>query len=67
MQDFNNLAYTTSDQHMETSGAQMKRDMSYLAKISSKLTAFTPFSAGHSTSDALTYVPQCLSDSLNNR
>ena len=44
MQDFNNLTYTTSDQHKETTDARLNRDIHDLAKINSRLIPFTPFS-----------------------
>ena len=44
MQDFNNLTYTTSDQHKETIDARLNRDIHDLAKINSRLIPFTPFS-----------------------
>ena len=44
MQDFNNLTYTTSDQHKETTDARLNRGTHDLAKINSRLIPFTPFS-----------------------
>ena len=44
MQDFNNLTYTTSDQHKETIDARLNRDIHDLAKTNSRLIPFTPFS-----------------------
>ena len=43
MQDLNNLPYTTSDQHKETTDARLNRDIHDLAKINSRLISFTPF------------------------
>jgi hypothetical protein len=37
MQEFNNLAYTTREQHKESTNARIKRDSSDRSKISSKL------------------------------
>ena len=44
MQDFNNLSYTTSEQHKESMQSRIKRDYSDQAKIYSKFVAFSPFS-----------------------
>ncbi len=44
MQEFNNLSYTTSEQHKELTEARISRDSSDLSKIKSKLVASTPFS-----------------------
>jgi hypothetical protein len=44
IQEFNNLAYTTREQHKESTDARVKRDSSDWSKISSKLIACTPFS-----------------------
>ena len=45
MQVFNDLTYTTSEQHKESTGARIERDRSDLTKISTKLNAFSPFSS----------------------
>ena len=47
-QDFNNLTYTTSDQHKETTDARLNRDIYDLAKINSRLIPFAPFSEDRS-------------------
>ena len=44
MQDFNNLSYTTSEQHKESMQSRIKRDYSDQAKMYSKFVAFSPFS-----------------------
>ena len=54
MQDFNNLTYTTSDQHKETTDARLNRDIHDLAKINSKLIPFTPFSEDGSLRNIVT-------------
>ena len=41
MQDFNNTAYTTSEQHKEAIPSGVER---YLAKLSAKLEQYCPFS-----------------------
>ena len=48
MQEFNNLSYTTSEQHKESTGARIQRDLSDLEKIKEKLTSCTPFSSDSS-------------------
>lgn len=48
MQDFNSLSYTTSEQHKEFSETRIKRDLSDLAKLNSKLDFCTPFPLDHS-------------------
>jgi 5'-3' exonuclease len=45
MQDFNDLSYTTSEQHKDSTDARMERNASDLAKISAKLTSCSPFSS----------------------
>ena len=45
MQDFNDVTYATSEQHIEATGARIERDASDLSKLSTKLTAFSPFSS----------------------
>ena len=52
MQDFNNLTYTTSDQHKETTDACLHRDIHDLAKINSR--PFTPFSEDRSLRNIVT-------------
>ena len=54
MQDFNNLTYTTSDQHKETIDARLNRDIHDLAKINSRLIPFTPFSEDRSLRNIVT-------------
>ena len=54
MQDFNNLTYTTSDQHKETTDARLNRDVHDLAKINSRLIPFTPFSEDRSLRNIVT-------------
>ena len=54
MQDFNNLTYTTSDQHKETTDACLNRDIHDLAKINSRLIPFTPFSEDRSLRNIVT-------------
>jgi hypothetical protein len=44
MQDFNDVAYTTSEQHKECTTARMDRDASELLKIRTKLSLCSPFS-----------------------
>ena len=48
MQDLNNLTYTTSGQHKETTDARPNKDIHDLAKITSRLIPFTPFSEDRS-------------------
>ena len=48
MQDWNNLTYTTSDEHKETTDARLNRDIHDLAKINPRLIPFTPFSEDRS-------------------
>ncbi|KAG1691496.1 hypothetical protein GQR58_007434 [Nymphon striatum] len=45
MQEFNDLAYTTSEQHKDLTGARIERDVSDLLKISAKMTSCSPFSS----------------------
>ena len=45
MQEFTNLSYTTSEQHKESMEARIKRDMSDLTKINTKLSSCSPFSS----------------------
>ena len=54
MQDFNNLTYTTSDQHKETTDARLNRDIHDLVKINSRLIPFTPFSEDRSLRNIVT-------------
>ena len=54
MQDFNNLTYTTSDQHKVTTDARLNRDIHNLAKINSRLIPFTPFSEDRSLRNIVT-------------
>ena len=54
MQDFNNLTYTTSDQHKETTDAGLNRDIHDLAKINSTLIPITPFSEDRSLRNIVT-------------
>ena len=54
MQDFNNLTYTTSDQHTETTDERLNRDIHDLAKINSRLIPFTPFSEDRSLRNIVT-------------
>ena len=44
MQELNSLSYTTSEQHKDLTKARMKRDISDLEKIKTKLTSCPPFS-----------------------
>ena len=53
MQVFNDLTYTTSEQHKESTGARIERDRSDLTKISTKLNAFSPFSSDLALSNIL--------------
>lgn len=43
MQEFNDLIYTTSEQHKESTDARIERDSSVILKISAKLTSCSPF------------------------
>ncbi|KAG1696934.1 Alpha-N-acetylgalactosaminidase [Nymphon striatum] len=45
VQEFNDLAYTTSEQHKNLTGARIERDVSDLLKISAKMTSCSPFSS----------------------
>ena len=54
MQDFNNLTYTTSDQHKETTDAHLDWDIHDLAKINSGLIPFTSFSEDRSLQNIVT-------------
>ena len=56
MHDLNNLTYTTSDQHEETTDARLNRDIHDLAKINSRLIPFTPFSEDRSLRNSVTGV-----------
>ena len=44
MQEFNHVSYTTSEQHKESTGSRISRDLFDLSKIRSKLDVNTPFS-----------------------
>ena len=54
MQEFNDLTYTTSEQHRESTEARMKRDHSDLEKIKEKLSTCTPFSPDPSLRNIVT-------------
>ena len=54
LQDFNNLTYTISGQHKETTESRLNRDINDLAKINSKLISFTPFSEDRSLRNIVT-------------
>ena len=54
MPDLNNLTYTTSDQHKETTDAHLNRDIHDLAKINSRLIPFTAFSEDRSIRNIVT-------------
>ena len=54
MQDFNNLTYTTSDQHKEATDARLNRNIDDLDKINSRLIPFTPFSDDRSLRNIVT-------------
>nr|XP_055038535.1 uncharacterized protein LOC129426304 [Misgurnus anguillicaudatus] len=56
MQEFNDLTYTTSEQHRESSEARMKRDHSDLEKIKERLGICTPFSSDPSLRNVVTDV-----------
>ena len=56
MQEFNNLTYTTSEQHRESTEARMKRDYADLEKIQEKLSICTPFSSDSSLRNIITGV-----------
>ena len=56
MQEFNDLTYTTSEQHRKSSEARMKRDNSDLEKIKEKLSTCTPFSPDPSLRNIVTGV-----------
>ena len=56
MQEFNDLTYTTSEQHRESSEARIKRDHSDLEKIKEKLSSCTPFSPDPSLRNIVTGV-----------
>ena len=61
MQDFNNLTYTTSDQHKETTDARLNRDIHDLAKINSRLIPFTLFSEDRSLRNIVTGIEALIS------
>ena len=44
MQELNSRLYSTSEQHKDWTKARMKRDISDLEKIKTKLTSCSPFS-----------------------
>ncbi|KAG7174772.1 hypothetical protein Hamer_G018089 [Homarus americanus] len=54
MQEFNDLTYTTSEQHRESTEARMKRDHSDLEKIKEKLSTCMPFSPDPSLRNIIT-------------
>ncbi|KAG7164291.1 hypothetical protein Hamer_G003443 [Homarus americanus] len=54
MQEFNDLTYTASEQHRESTEARMKRDHSDLEKIKEKLSTFMPFSPDPSLRNIIT-------------
>lgn len=56
MQEFNDLTYTTSEQHREASKPRIKRDRSDLEKIKAKLSICTPFSSDPSLKNIVTGV-----------
>lgn len=56
MQEFNDLTYTTSEQHQESSEARMKRDHYDLEKVKEKLSICTPFSPDSSLRNIVTGV-----------
>ena len=56
MQEFNDLTYTTSEQHRESAEARMKRDHSDLENIKEKLSTCTPFSPDPSLRNIVTGV-----------
>ena len=44
MQKFNELSYTTSEQHKEATQARVRRDSSDLKKLKTSLAVYSPFS-----------------------
>lgn len=56
MQEFNNLTYTTSEQHRESTEARVKRDHADLDKIKETLFTCTPFSPDSSLRNIVTGV-----------
>ncbi|KAJ8396734.1 hypothetical protein AAFF_G00015720 [Aldrovandia affinis] len=56
MQEFNDLTYTTSEQHRESTEARMKRDYADLEKIKEKLSTCKPFSPDPSLRNIVTGV-----------
>ena len=44
MQEFNELFYTTSEQHKEATQARVQRDSSDLEKLNTSLAVYSPFS-----------------------
>lgn len=56
LQAFNELTYTTSEQHKESSEARMKRDHADLEKMKEKLSACKPFSPDPSLRNIVTGV-----------
>ena len=57
MQEFTNQTYTTSEQHIDSTQARMKRDAADLEKITSKLaTIWSPFSPDSSLRNVVTGV-----------
>jgi len=56
MQEFNDLTYTTSEQHRESTEARMKRYYSDLENIKEKLSSCTPFSPDPSLRNIVTGV-----------
>ena len=54
MQDFNDLVFTTSEQHKETSQSRIERDSCGLKKILSKLDTCSPFSEDQSLRNIVT-------------
>ena len=56
MQDFNNLTYTTTDQHNVSTDARLNRDIHDLDKINSRLIQFTPFSEDRSLRNIVTSI-----------
>ena len=56
MQEFNNLTYTTSEQHRESTEARMNRDQVDLKKIKEKLSMCSPFSSDSSLRNIITGV-----------
>lgn len=54
MQEFNDLTYTNSEQHRESTEARLKRDHSDLEQIKEKLSTCTPFSPDPSLRNIIT-------------